>query len=165
MEERRAIVEPRLHSTMVQTKPLKAGTCKNRVIDGSFEFQIDNLSYRVVWISTIEDIALRVDGVEIPKSNMMFFCNGIGYSIPDMVTHSENFWNCLDTAVLRVYRVGGLPSGDHQFELTIKNGWTSAILMEMGSKDTMRQRNFIPRKSFTIVAFTQYKREGASWVI
>lgn len=123
MEERRAIVEPLLHSTMVQTKPLKAGTCKNRVIDGcctSYEFQIDNLSYRGVWISTIEDIALRVDGVDIPKSHMMFFCNGIGYSIPDMVTHTENFWNCLDTATLRVYQVGGLPSGDHQFELTIK---------------------------------------------
>ena len=123
MEERRAIVEPLLRSTMVQTKPLKPGTCKNRVIDGhctSFEFQIDNLSYRGVWISTIEDISLLVDGVEIPKSNMMFFCNGIGYSIPDMVTHTENFWNCLDTATLRVYRVGGLPSGDHRFDLTIK---------------------------------------------
>ena len=123
LEARRAIVEPLLHSTMVQTKPMKPGTCKNRVIDGcctSYEFQIDNLSYRGVWISTIEDISLRVDGKDIPKSNMMFFCNGIGYSIPNMVTHTENFWNCLDTAVLRVYQVGGLSSGDHTFELTIK---------------------------------------------
>ncbi len=48
IEERRAIVEPLLQSTMVQTKPMKPGTCQNRVIDGcctSYEFQIDNLSY------------------------------------------------------------------------------------------------------------------------
>lgn len=123
IEERRAIVEPLLVSTMVQTKPMKPGTCKNRIIDGccvSYEFQIDNLSYRGIWISTIEDIILKVDGEEVPKSNMLFFINGIGYPIADMVYHSENFWNCVDTATLRVYRVGGLPKGDHTFDLTIK---------------------------------------------
>ena len=122
--ERRAIVMPILtENNLLMTKPLKPGTCRNRVIEGcctSYEFQIDNLSYRGIWISTIEDIELTVDGEAIPKSNMQFFCNGIGYSIPDMVTHTENFWGALDAGVLRVYKVGGLGKGDHTFEIVIK---------------------------------------------
>ena len=104
------------------TKPLKPGTCHNRVIEGcctSYEFQIDTLSYRGIWISTIEDIELIVDGEQIPKSNMMFFCNGINYSIDNMVNHTECFWDAESPGMLRVYRVGGLPKGDHSFEITI----------------------------------------------
>ena len=123
LEERRAIAEPLMNRGMTMTSPLKPGTCKNRVIGGSctgYEFQIDTLSYRGIWISTIEDITLTVDGEEVPKSHMLFFCNGISYSIDDMVTHTENFWGCLDAGILRVYKVGGLAKGDHTFEITIK---------------------------------------------
>lgn len=123
LEERRAIAEPLMGRGMLMTKPLKPGTCHNRVIGGSctgYEFQIDTLSYRGIWISTIEDIELKVDGEEIPKSHMLFFCNGISYSIDDMVTHTENFWGCLDPGILRIYKVGGLTTGEHTFELTIK---------------------------------------------
>lgn len=123
IEERRKIVAPKLERSMLMTSPLKAGTCRNRIIEGSctgYEFQIDNLSYRGIWISTIEDIELTVDGERIPKSNMMFFCNGIGYSVDDMVTHTENFWGCMDSGVLRIYKVGGLSKGSHKFELTVK---------------------------------------------
>ncbi len=124
MEERRGIVDAVLgHNKLQIAKPLKPGTCHNRMIDGSctsYEFQIDTLSYRGIWISTIEDIALTVDGESVPKSNMMFFCNGIGYSIDDMVSHTENFWGVLDPGMLRVYKVGGLSKGEHKVEITIK---------------------------------------------
>ncbi|MCQ2558281.1 MAG: DUF6379 domain-containing protein [Oscillospiraceae bacterium] len=124
IEERLAVVNSILGaSDMLMTKPLKAGTCHNRVIEGcctSYEFQIDNLSYRGIWISTIEDIQLTVDGEETPKSNLQFFCNGVGYSIADMVTHTENFWGARDAGIVRVYKVGGLSKGDHEFKIVIK---------------------------------------------
>lgn len=123
LEERRAMAAPYMKRSMLMTRPLKEGSCRNRVIDGSctgYEVQIDTLSYRGIWISTIEDLQLKVDGVEVPKSHMLFFCNGISYSIDDMVTHTENFWGCLDPGILRVYQVGGLSKGEHTFELTIK---------------------------------------------
>ncbi len=123
-EERRAVIASVLgESTLLMTKPLKPGTCHNRVIEGcctSYEFQIDNLSYRGIWISTIEDIELCVDGEIIPKSNMQFFCNGVGYTIADMVTHTENFWGARDAGILRVYKVGGLSKGTHSFRIVIK---------------------------------------------
>ncbi|MCI2049587.1 MAG: DUF6379 domain-containing protein [Lachnospiraceae bacterium] len=122
LEERMKTAKESCRESMLMTKPLKPGTCRNRTIGDcctGYEFQIDNLSYRGIWISTIEDITLTVDGAEVPKSHMMFFCNGIGYSVADMVTHTENFWGCMDPGILRVYRVGGLPAGDHEFRIRI----------------------------------------------
>jgi len=122
IEERMAIVEPLLGFSFVTGRAMNPGGIQNRVIGGSctsFDIPLNNLSYRGVWISTIEDISLQVDGEDIPKSNMMFFCNGINYSILDMVGHTENFWGCRDQAVLRVYRIGGLSKGQHTISLTI----------------------------------------------
>ncbi len=123
LEERRKIVEPMLALRMPpKTATLVRDSLVNRVIEGcctSYEFEIGALSYRGVWISTIEDIEVKVDGETIPYSNMMFFCNGLNYPIPDMGKHSECFWGIKDRACLRIYRPGGLPKGTHRVSITI----------------------------------------------
>jgi hypothetical protein len=123
IEERLAVVKSTSSYNRVFTKPLKPGTCKNRVIEKSctgYTFQIDNLSYRGIWVSTLEDIELTVDGVKVPKSDMLFKVHGLNIPIEEMVHHSYVFWWAKDQAIVSVNRVGGLPKGDHKFELIIK---------------------------------------------
>lgn len=124
-EERLKIVQDILGGgmRMVMTKPLKAGTLKNKVFGSSctgYTFEIDTLSYRGVWVSTLEDIELTVDGEKVPKSDMLFCVNGLKIPIDNLGSHTEVFWGARDKAVINVNKIGGLKPGDHKFEIVIK---------------------------------------------
>jgi hypothetical protein len=123
IEERKAIVLPLLNVKRVFTKPLKSGTCKNRVIEDScvgYNFQIDNLEYRGIWVSTLEDIELTVDGKKVPKSDMLFKVHGMNIPIDELIHHSYVFWWAEDPGIISVNKVGGLSKGDHTFRILIK---------------------------------------------
>lgn len=123
IEERKAIVEPLLNVRRVFTRPLKPGTCKNRVIEGcctGYDFQIDNLEYRGIWVSTLEDIELIVDGNTVSKTDMLMKIHGMNIPVEDLIQHSYVFWWAKDTCVISVNKVGGLSKGAHHFKLIIK---------------------------------------------
>ena len=117
-EERKAIIHNILFNQvqMLMTKPLKAGTLKNKVIGDActgFTFQIDNLSYRGIWLSTLEGIKVIVDGREIPQSDLMLCLKGVKYPICDLESHTEIFWGARDICEISVNMIGGLSKGEH----------------------------------------------------
>jgi hypothetical protein len=123
MQERMEFVKSRIGVKLLMTKPLKAGTFKNKVFGKSctgYTFEIDTLSYRGSWVSTIEDIELTVDDEKVPKSNMLFCVNGIKIPIDDLGGHTEVFWVARDAGVIDVNKIGGLKPGNHKFEIVIK---------------------------------------------
>lgn len=123
VQERLEIVDKALGFHLLMTKPLKAGTLKNKSFGSNctgYTFQIDNLSYRGIWVSTIEDIELTVDGEKVPKNAMLFCIHGMKIPIDDLGGHSEVFWGAKDDGILSVNKVGGLKAGDHKFEIVIK---------------------------------------------
>lgn len=123
IQERMAIVDAILNKGMTMTNPIKAGTLKNKVFGDSctgYTFELDTLSYRGIWVSTLEDIELTVDGEKVPKQDMMLYVNGMCFPIDDMVSHTEVFWGVLDKCWINVNKIGGLSKGDHKFEIVIK---------------------------------------------
>ena len=124
IEERKKIVMPILERRMGGfTKPLKAGSLKNKVFGNSctgYTFQLNTLSYRGVWVSTIEDIELTVDGEKVPKRDMLFCVRGLKIPIDNLGGHTEVFWGPEDDAIINVNKVGGLKPGEHKVEIVIK---------------------------------------------
>lgn len=124
LEERVKSVQDVLNGQMIiiMTRPLKAGTLKNRVVCKSrmgYSVEIDNLSYRGVWLSTLEGIRLWVDDVEIPQENMMICLKDLKMPLCDMEGHTEIFWGARDTFTINVYQVGGLAPGEHKVAVEI----------------------------------------------
>ena len=124
LDERMEIVKNILFGQpgALMTKPLKAGTLKNKTIAGcctGYSFEVDNLSYRGVWVSTLEGIKVMVDGEEIPQENMMLCLKGMKFPICDLESHTEVFWGARDCCVLSVNKVGGLCPGEHTVAIEI----------------------------------------------
>lgn len=123
LEERMEFVQNQKGMSFVMTKPMKPGTLSNKTFGKSctgYTFEIDTLSYRGSWISTIEDIELTVDGRKVPKSDMLFCVRGLKIPIDDLCGHTEVFWGVTDPGILSVNKVGGLKPGTHTFEIVIK---------------------------------------------
>lgn len=123
-EERTAIINDILfgQAPMLMTKPIKAGTLKNKTIGDActgFTFQIDNLSYRGIWVSTLEGIKVTVDGQEMPQSSLMLCLNGVKYPIYDLESHTEIFWGARDICEISVNMIGGLSKGEHKIGIEI----------------------------------------------
>ncbi len=108
---------------MLMTDPLTRGTLKNRVFsDGActgYSFRLNNLSYRGIWISTLEDLQLTVDGKAVSKADMLLRLGTFSCTIDNLVNHSDVFWAVTDECWIDVYKIGGLAPGDHQFEIVV----------------------------------------------
>ncbi|MGI6334718.1 MAG: C-glycoside deglycosidase beta subunit domain-containing protein [Saccharofermentanales bacterium] len=123
VQERLEIVDQVIGSRLLMTKPLKADSLRNRVFGDSctgYSFQIDNLSYRGIWVSTIEAIELKVDGEAVAQEDMLFCIRDLKIPLVALGGHSEIFWGSRDEARISVNRVGGLKPGAHHFEILIK---------------------------------------------
>ncbi len=123
-EERKAFINDFLfnQTEMLMTRPLKAGTLKNKVIGDActgFTFQVDNLSYRGIWLSTLENITVTVDGRKMPESSLMLCLNGVKYPICDLESHTEIFWGARDICEINVNMIGGLSKGEHAVSIEI----------------------------------------------
>ncbi|MDR2381396.1 MAG: DUF6379 domain-containing protein [Bifidobacteriaceae bacterium] len=123
LAERLDFVEKSSVFSLNLMRPLKEGSLKNKVIGSAvtgYSIQLNNLSYRGIWVSTFEDIQLTVDGEPVPKHNMVFRLGALCIPIDDLGGHSEVFWGATDVVSLDVYQVGGLSAGEHHVAITIK---------------------------------------------
>ena len=66
IEERIAAIDAAIgHGQLMTDDIVHKGSLENKVICGcrtGYKFKMNNLSYRGVWISTLENISLKVDG-------------------------------------------------------------------------------------------------------
>lgn len=123
IEERIAIVDDLLgRGGLILTDPLMPNSLSNKDICGActgYQFRLNNLSYRGVWISTIEDLTLTVDNQPVPKCDMSLKIGNFSCSIDELKNNSDVFWCCEDECYIIVNKVGGLSKGEHLFELTL----------------------------------------------
>ena len=124
VQERIQVVDQILdRGFMLMTDPLTRGTLRNRRFsDGAcvgYTFRLNNLSYRGIWISTIEDLQLTVDGQAVSKTDMLLRLGTFSCTIDNLVNHSDVFWAVADQCWIDVNKIGGLAPGDHQFEIVI----------------------------------------------
>ncbi|MBO5998648.1 MAG: hypothetical protein J6P87_03050 [Lachnospiraceae bacterium] len=124
LEERKKIVEGILNSGGMFGVGgcIVDGSVANREVGGvvtGWKFRLDNLSYRGVWLSTIEGLTVKLDGEEIPHDHMMIELKGVKYPLSTLEGHTEVFWDAKEECNVIIYCIGGLSKGTHRIEATI----------------------------------------------
>lgn len=124
IRERIEIVDKLLsRGGLVLTDPLMPGTLKNKVFDDGactgYRFRLNNLSYRGVWLSTIENIELTVDGKPVSKTDISLCLGNFSCTIDELRNNCNVFWGVTDECSINVNKVSGLAPGEHRFEILI----------------------------------------------
>lgn len=108
---------------MLETHMLRPGSCKNVAGEGGaacgFEFQMRAPYYRGFALSIIRNIAVKVDGEEFPREDLLLTVNGETFTLEETRTVISNRWIFGRFATVTVKKDGGLPAGDHKLEATI----------------------------------------------
>lgn len=108
---------------LVLTDPLMPATLKNKEFAHGactgYTFRLNNLSYRGVWISTIESIELIVDEEPVPQCDISLKLGSFSCAVCELENNSDVFWGVTDECRINVNKVGGLSKGDHTVELHI----------------------------------------------
>ena len=73
--------------------------------------------YRGLGLSMVEDIAISVDGVAVPREAIRLALRGRSWSLDEMETCYDEKWNFGEKARVIVARPGGLTAGEHRIEL------------------------------------------------
>ncbi|HEY6976158.1 MAG TPA: DUF6379 domain-containing protein [Chitinophagaceae bacterium] len=73
--------------------------------------------YRGIALSLVEDIAVKVDGEEVPRETIKFRAHDNTYTLQQMETEVNDRWNMGEVAHIVVEKEGGLPKGEHKIYL------------------------------------------------
>lgn len=90
-----------------------------QAVDGGFSFLGRLPYYRGLGLSMIEDIAVSVDGVPVPRENIRFHVRGKTYTLDEMETVYDDRWNFGEKATIIALN-GGLPSGTHAITFAVR---------------------------------------------
>lgn len=102
--------------------PIQEGSLQNHCVCGvvtGYEFTLNNLSYRGIWLSTFEDIQITLDGERVPQDQVVLCLKGMKIPPRDLPGHSEVFWGATDVCQILVYQIGGLSQGTHKVEIDL----------------------------------------------
>jgi hypothetical protein len=99
---------------------------KNRTVDlghkevAGFCFDLYQPWYKASPVGMIHDIAVVIDGAVVPREDIQLILKG-GQRVMlyNARTIQDIWWNIVDPVTVFVPRVGGLPAGDHELEVTV----------------------------------------------
>ncbi len=95
-------------------------TFENHVVDGmveGFVFKARLPYYRGLGLSMVEDIRVKLDGQDIPRSDIRLGLRGRTWALDELETEYGDRWNFGEKADIIVKRPGGLAKGAHEVEL------------------------------------------------
>lgn len=108
------------------TDILQKDTLKNYYLHGQiegFQFKVRLSYYRGHFLSVIEKLGVKVDDEIVPEKDILFCLNGKEFIVADLKNQSNEFWNILTPATIKVRKAGGLKPGKHKvsLELMLRN--------------------------------------------
>lgn len=98
------------------------GSLKNTYVNGKkmgYEFQIRLSNYRGHFLSCIQELSISVNGEDIESNDFTFALNDKEFMLSQLPSLITEFWNVLDPATIKVYKPGGLESGEYKIDLTL----------------------------------------------
>lgn len=109
---------------MFDTNVFIEGTCKNTEVDGKvvgYELQTNITYYRGIPLSMVNDIKVKVDGVQAPREDLLCSVDGGEYwfTLDEMETVVNHKWEYSEPMIIKVAKDGGLEKGEHEVELTV----------------------------------------------
>ncbi|MBU6267053.1 MAG: hypothetical protein KGN34_05885 [Sphingomonadales bacterium] len=103
---------------MMDNKMIVEGSLQS--VEGGFAFLGRLPYYRGLGLSMVEDIAVTVDGVAIPRADIRFSVRGKTYTLDEMETVYDDRWNFGEKALITALN-GGLAPGEHRIEFAVRN--------------------------------------------
>lgn len=109
---------------MFDTNVFIEGTCKNTEVNGNvigYELQTNITYYRGIPLSMVNDIKVKVDGVQAPRADLLCSVDNGEYwfTLDEMETVVNHKWEYSEPMIVRVAKEGGLEKGNHEVELTV----------------------------------------------
>ena len=72
--------------------------------------------YRGHFLSTIDELRVKIDGEEISQQDIAFCLHGKAYGIAQLYSLGNVFWPVAEPAAVEIFRDGGFADGDHDVE-------------------------------------------------
>lgn len=111
-----------------------------------FKFSVRLSYYRGHFLSTIDEIGVKIDGKEMKLEDITLVLKGKEYGAVQLKDLVNEFWPITEPAEIRVFYPGGLEKGAHKVEFTL---YFRSPYMEIG-KDQYMPVNSCGEKEFVI---------------
>lgn len=99
-----------------------------------FGFKVRLSYYRGHFLSTIDEIGVKIDGKEMKTEDITFVLKGQEYGASQLKNLVNEFWPIAEPAEIRVFYPGGLEKGAHKVEFTL---YFRSPYMEIGEDEYM----------------------------
>jgi hypothetical protein len=76
--------------------------------------------YRGQPLSVVENIAVTVDGAEVPREQVRFSVRGTTWSLDQLEENTRERWEFGEVAEVSVLQPGGLAAGEHQVGVAVQ---------------------------------------------
>lgn len=84
-----------------------------------FQFQVRLSYYRGHFLSTIDEIGVKVDGKEMKTNDICLGLREREYGAAQLRSLVNEFWPITEPATIKVFCPGGLDKGTHKVEFTL----------------------------------------------
>lgn len=98
------------------------GSLKNFWANGKkagYQFDVRMSYYRGHFLSTFNEIGVKLDGVKVPQENIFFCLHGKEYGVAELHDLVNVFWPIAEAATIKVFWPGGLAEGEHDVDFTL----------------------------------------------
>lgn len=102
---------------VVRDDSLRHIVAKGKKVGCRFDVRLSY--YRGHFLSTIDEIGVRIDGEEIPKQDITIRLKGEEYGISQLPHLGNVFWPIAEPATICVFRDGGFAEGEHDVDFTL----------------------------------------------
>ena len=93
----------------------------HNLADGSgFALGVRLPYYRGQPLSVVEDIAVKVDGVAVPREQVRFSVRGKSWSLDQLEENTAERWEFGEVAEVSVLRPHGLAAGSHELAVGVQ---------------------------------------------
>lgn len=84
-----------------------------------YQFDVRLSYYRGHFLSTIDEIGVKVDGVDVPTENISLCLDGKEYGVAELHDLVNVFWPIIEPATIKVFQPGDLSEGEHDVDFTL----------------------------------------------
>lgn len=81
-----------------------------------FKFDVRLSYYRGHFLSTIDELSVKVDGKEYPVEDTFLSLRGQEFAVSQLKSLVNEFWHITEPAEISVFSPGGLEKGEHNVE-------------------------------------------------
>lgn len=86
-----------------------------------YQFKIKYPSYRGAFLSCVEELRFKLDGQNIPASQISFRLNGKDFLLSELKECFKEYWFVRDPATIFVRKTGGVAPGVHSLNVFMKH--------------------------------------------